>query len=192
VLDPSVFGRSGSPTLIVSATLVRTGEARLFCDAEVTVDALLASACLPQLFPAVEIDGEAYWDGGYSSNLPLRPLIEAGAPADVIFVRTAPVEQTDIPRSPGDIQARTTELGFRVALRQELRSLAVAQHLLADLPSLSGPLARLRDARLHIISAEQEGPRAQGKRKAISNLGLSPQTASARCGGWRSVAPRKS
>jgi NTE family protein len=89
----------------------------LFCDAEVTVDALLASACLPQLFPAVEIDGEAYWDGGYSSNLPLRPLIEAGAPADVIFVRTAPVEQTDIPRSPGDIQARTAELGFRVALR---------------------------------------------------------------------------
>ena len=60
LLDPSAFGRPGAPTLVVSATRVRTGEARLFRDAEVTAEALLASACLPQLFPAVEIDGEGY------------------------------------------------------------------------------------------------------------------------------------
>jgi NTE family protein len=65
LLDPSAFGKPGAPTLVVSATRVRTGEARLFRDAEVTAEALLASACLPQVFPAVEIDGEPYWDGGY-------------------------------------------------------------------------------------------------------------------------------
>jgi NTE family protein len=163
LLDTSVFGRPGTPRLIVSATRVRTGEARLFCDSEVTVDALLASACLPQLFPAVEINGEAYWDGGYSSNPPLRPLIEAGAPADVILVRTTPLEQTEVPTTHTDIETRAAELGFGAALRQELRSLAVAQHLLADLPALSGSLARLRDARLHMISAEAEFRALKGK-----------------------------
>ena len=64
LFDPATLGRKGAPALVVSATRVSTGEARLFRDAEVTVQALLASACLPQLFPAVEIDGEAYWDGG--------------------------------------------------------------------------------------------------------------------------------
>ena len=70
--------------LVVSATRVRTGEARLFHGAAVTAQVLLASACLPQLFPAVEIEGEPYWDGGYASNPPLRALIVAGAPADVL------------------------------------------------------------------------------------------------------------
>lgn len=77
LLDPTVFGRPGAPQLVVSATQVRTGDARLFPDAEVTAQVLLASACLPQIFPAVEINGELYWDGGYTSNPPLRALIEA-------------------------------------------------------------------------------------------------------------------
>ena len=97
LLDPSAFGKPGAPTLVVSATRVRTGEARLFRDAEVTAEALLASACLPQLFPAVEIDGEAYWDGGYASNPPMRALVEAGAPSDIMLVRTTPVERPDPP-----------------------------------------------------------------------------------------------
>ena len=93
LLDPSEFGRGGAPTLVVSATSVRTGEARMFVDSEVTVDALLASACLPHVFPAVRIDGEAYWDGGYASNPPLRSLIEAGTPSDIVVVRTTPLER---------------------------------------------------------------------------------------------------
>lgn len=155
LLDPTAFGRPGAPRLVVAATRVRTGEARLFCDAEVGVDALLASACLPQLFPAVEIDGEAYWDGGYSNNPPLRPLIESGAPPDVILVKTSPLERPDPPRTANEIMQRTTELSFDAALREELRSLAVAQRLPAELPALPASLARLRDARLHMIVAEQ-------------------------------------
>jgi NTE family protein len=116
----------------------------------------LASACLPQLFPAVEIEGEPYWDGGFASNPPLRALIEAGAPADIVLVRTTPVERPDPPTSAAGVLERTEEMTFGAALRQELRSLALAQRLLADLPSAPEVLARLRDARLHAISAEAE------------------------------------
>src|SRR3712207_3885661 len=156
LFDPSALGRAGAPTLVVSATRVSTGEARLFRDAEVTAEVLLASSCLPQLFPAVEIGGEAYWDGGFASNPPLRALIEAGAPADVLLVRTTPVERPEPSTGPAAVLERTEEMTFGAALRQELRSLALAQRLLADLPSAPGVLARLRDARLHAIGAEEE------------------------------------
>ena len=158
LLTPAVFGKDGAPTLIVSATRVRTGEAKLFRDAEVTAEVLLASACLPQLFPPVEIEGDLYWDGGYAANPPLRPLIEAGAPADVILVRTTPTERPKPPRGAADIRERAAELTFGTALRQELRSIAVAQRLLAELPEAPPPgtaLARLREARLHLIGAEE-------------------------------------
>jgi NTE family protein len=157
LLDPSAFGTEGAPTLVVSATRVRTGEARLFRDAEVTADVLLASACLPQLFPAVEIAGEAYWDGGYAANPPVRALVEAGAPADLVLVRTTPVERPDSPAGAAEVAERADEMAFGVALRQELRSLAVAQRLLADLPpeATPGTLARLCGARLHAIGAEE-------------------------------------
>ncbi len=158
LVDPSRFGRPGTPTLVVAATRVRTGEARLFRDAEVTVDALLASCCLPQLFPAVQIEGEAYWDGGYASNPPVRVLIEMGCPSDVIVVRTTPEERPELPMDPMAVYERVNELAFDASMRQELHSLAVAQELLADLPAVpsAGPLSRLREARLHMIGAEQE------------------------------------
>src|SRR3954463_1071039 len=158
LLDPSVFGIAQAPALVVSATRVRTGEARLFWDAEVSADVLLASACLPQIFPPVDIEGEPYWDGGYASNPPLRPLIEAGAPADVILVPTAPMERPEPPHGAAHIRERSAEIAFGTALRLELRSLAMAQRLLAELPEPPPPgtgLARLREARLHVISAEE-------------------------------------
>src|SRR3712207_6232152 len=133
LLDPSAFGRPGAPALVVSATRVRTGEARLFRDAEVTAEALLASACLPQVFPAVEIGGEEYWDGGYASNPPLRALVEAGAPAGIVLVRPTPVERPPPPLGAAGVLDRADEMTFGAALRQELRSLALAQRSLADL-----------------------------------------------------------
>jgi NTE family protein len=155
LFDSTALGREGAPSLVVSATRVSSGEARLFRDTEVTVEVLLASACLPQLFPAVEIEGEFYWDGGFASNPPLRALIEAGAPADILLVRTTPQERPDLPTGDAAILERTEEMTFGAALRQELRSLALAQRLLADLPGATGVLARLRDARLHVIGAEE-------------------------------------
>jgi NTE family protein len=156
LLNPGVFGSPSAPDLVVAATRVQTGEARLFRDAEVTVDALLASACLPQLFPAVKIDGEAYWDGGYTSNPPLRPLIEGGAPPDVLIVCAKPLTRPGTPTGAIAVQERVNEITFGSVLRSELRTLAVAQAMLADVPNLPPTLARLRDARLHLIGAEAE------------------------------------
>lgn len=156
LFDPSSLQAPRAPALVVSATRVSTGEARLFCGPQVTTDVLLASACLPQLFPAVEIDGELYWDGGFASNPPLRALIEAGAPADILLVRTTPVLRPNPPSGAAAILERTEEITFGGALRQELRSLALAQRVLADLPAATDVLARLRDARLHVITAEEE------------------------------------
>lgn len=155
LLDPSAFARPDAPTLVVSATRVHTGEARLFTGAEITAEVLLASACLPNVFPAIQIDGEPYWDGGFSSNPPLRPLIEAGAPADVIVIRTTPFERPELPTKAGQIVDRVSEIALGGALRHELRSLAVAQRLLATIADAPGVLARLRDARIHMISAEE-------------------------------------
>ena len=151
LLDPRVFGSPSAPELVVAATRVRTGEAWLFRDAEVTVDAPLASACLPQLFPAIEIDGEAYWDGGYTSNPPLRPLIETGAPPDVLIVRAKPLARPGTPTGAIAVQERVNEITFGSALRGELRTLAVAQAMLAGVPDLPPTLARL-----HMIGAEAE------------------------------------
>ena len=154
LIDPAVLQSPGAPELVVAATLVRTGEARLFRGTELSVDALLASACLPQLFPAVEIDGEAYWDGGYTCNPPLRHLIETGAPSDVLIVRTTPLERPALPSGTAAVKERVNEITFGSALRSELRTLAVAQSTLTDLVDLPAPLARLRDARLHMIGPE--------------------------------------
>lgn len=158
LLDPSFFGEDGAPALVVSATLVRTGEARLFRNAEVTAAVLLASACLPEFFEPVEIEGEIYWDGGYASNPPLRPLIEAGAPADVIIVPTGPRDRPAPPQGVAGIRERASAITFDTALRRELRSLATAQRLLAELPDAPPPgsaLARLSEARPHMIGAEE-------------------------------------
>ena len=151
LLHPSLFTDPAAPELVVAATRVRTGEARLFWGSEVSIDALLASACLPLLFSAIEIDGEAYWDGGYSSNPPVRPLIEAGAPADVIIVRTLPAERLRFPSGASAVKDRLSEITFGTPLRAELHSLALAQASLAGLADLPATLARLRDARLHMI-----------------------------------------
>ena len=157
LLHPKLFSDPAAPELVVAATRVRTGEARLFWGSEVSIDALLASACLPMLFSAIEIDGEAYWDGGYSSNPPVRPLIEAGAPADVIIVRTAPSERLRFPSGASAVKDRLSEITFGTPLRAELHSLALAQASLSGLDSLPPTLARLRDARLHMIGPVELG-----------------------------------
>jgi len=89
---------------------VRDGEARLFREYEITLEAVLASACLPFLHHSVEIEGEAYWDGGYSANPPLLGLIRETRADDILLVQVAPVEQDGAPRSSPDIAPRSWEL----------------------------------------------------------------------------------
>jgi len=111
--------------IFVTATCVSTGRARVFRNADITEDALLASACLPTMFQAVEIDGELYWDGGYSGNPTITPLVRECVSRDTILVQINPIERKDRPRSATEISNRLNEVSFNAVLLKELRMIAL-------------------------------------------------------------------
>ena len=113
---------AGDIRVHVSATDARTGRPRVFSGDGLDVDAVVASACLPQLSPAVEIDGAAYWDGGYSGNPALLPLLEDPACRDILLVQLNP-DCRELPRTAADTLDRTAELAFGAPLLAELRML---------------------------------------------------------------------
>jgi NTE family protein len=137
--------------LFITATSVRTGRGRIFRNAEITADVLLASACLPTMFRAVEIDGEAYWDGGYAGNPTITPLIRESDAHDTILVQINPRERPDTPRSAGDILNRLNEISFNSPLMKELRMIALL-HEVAD-PG-TGEGARWAQMRTHRIMTD--------------------------------------
>jgi NTE family protein len=111
--------------LFATATQVHSGRGRVFRNSELTPDVLLASACLPTLFQAIEIDGEPYWDGGYAGNPTLTPLIRESEANDTILVQVNPVERTTTPRSAREIISRMNEIAFNAPLLKELRMIAL-------------------------------------------------------------------
>jgi len=115
--------------LFVTATNVRTGRARVFRNNDVTPDVLLASACLPTMFQAIEIDGEPYWDGGYSGNPTITPLIRECKSQDTILVQINPVEREGSPRSAPEILNRLNEVSFNAVLLKELRMMALLRQV---------------------------------------------------------------
>ncbi len=137
--------------LFVTATNVRTGRGRVFRNAELTPDVLLASACLPTLFQAIEIDGEAYWDGGYAGNPTITPLIRESRSNDTILVQVNPVDRPGTPRSAREILNRINEVSFNAPLLKELRMIAVLQE--ASDPGHSEG-ARWAKMRIHRIASE--------------------------------------
>jgi NTE family protein len=119
------FGRlreSDDLKLFVAATNVRTGRGEIFRRDILTADHVMASACLPNLFQAVAIDGEAYWDGGYAGNPPLWPLFYETRCRDIVIVQINPVERDEVPRTPEDIANRLNEITFNASLLGELRA----------------------------------------------------------------------
>jgi NTE family protein len=111
--------------LFVTATNVRTGRGKVFKNAAATPDVLLASACLPTLFQAVEIDGDAYWDGGYSGNPTLTPRVRECKSQDTILIPINPIERPGVPRSATDILNRLNEVSFNAVVLKELRMMAL-------------------------------------------------------------------
>lgn len=130
LLRPDWLGRPGAPRLHVGVTDVETGAAVIFSDRAVTVEVLLASACLPLLFPAVEIGGRAYWDGGYSGNPPLEPLLSP-LPRALVLVRGQPERRPGVPRTPAEIMNRLNEIACHTVLETELRALPSSIKILA-------------------------------------------------------------
>jgi len=154
VLDASIDFRrlAQSPIkLFITATNVRTGRGHIFRNAEISPDVLLASACLPTLFQAVEIDGEAYWDGGYAGNPTITPLVRESNAQDTILVQINPRERPGTPRSASEILNRLNEVSFNSSLMKELRMIALLREV-AD-PG-RGEGARWAGMRTHRIMSE--------------------------------------
>ena len=115
--------------VFVTATNVRTGRGRVFRNAELTPDVLLASACLPTVFQAVEIEGDPYWDGGYSGNPTITPLVRECKSQDTILVQINPVERAGTPRTAQEILNRLNEISFNAPLLKELRMIALLRQM---------------------------------------------------------------
>nr|WP_248295451.1 patatin-like phospholipase family protein [Paraburkholderia sp. UYCP14C] len=129
--------RTSRIKLFTTATHLRTGQGRLFRNADLEPDVLLASACLATLFKAVDIDGEAYWDGGYAGNPTITPLIRETDSTDTRLVQINPVERSEVPRSARDIISRLNEVAFNAPLLKELRMIALL-HKVADAGTAEG------------------------------------------------------
>ncbi|MCA6106769.1 patatin-like phospholipase family protein [Bradyrhizobium cenepequi] len=120
----------GSPIkLFITATRVRTGRGRIFRNAEINADVLLASACLPTMFRAIEIDGEPYWDGGYAGNPTITPLVRETDAHDTIIVQINPTERAEQPRTAAEILNRLNEISFNSPLAKELRMIALLRQV---------------------------------------------------------------
>ena len=115
--------------LFITATNVRTGRGRIFRNPEITPDVLLASACLPTMFQAIEIDGEPYWDGGFAGNPTITPLVRETEAHDSVLVQINPRERPGTPRSAPEILNRLNEISFNSPLMKELRMIALLREV---------------------------------------------------------------
>jgi NTE family protein len=145
-VDFDRVAKSSKVRLMISATRVSDGETRIFCNAETTIDTVLASACLPLLHRAIEIDGETYWDGGYSANPPLVPVARDTVARDILIVRITPRRNGHVPVSARDIRWRLDQITFNAPLNAEIDALRLAAE--------TGASARLRHLRMSHIAAE--------------------------------------
>jgi NTE family protein len=137
------------PALFINATRVRNGKLRVFRAEEVNTDAILASACLPTMFKAVEMfdtetgQVEAFWDGGYTGNPALFPLFDRRLPDDIVVININPLEREELPTTPQQIQNRLNEISFNSSLLREMRAIDFVQRLLEDGTFKPGRMAQV-------------------------------------------------
>lgn len=155
LVDFERLRRNRRVKLFLSATNVRTGRARVFRTAEISVESVLASAALPSLHHAIALDGEHFWDGGYSANPPILPLVEHTGSTDILIVQIEPVRVDSLPVTAEEIQNRTASHIFAAPLMQELETLQrIVQASRWSLPLSLG--RRARETRLHHIDGGSE------------------------------------
>jgi NTE family protein len=154
LIDFDELHQMSPPKLFVCATNVRTCEAKIFGFKEITAKSILASACLPYLYKAVEIDGEFYWDGGYMGNPPLQPLIDhTEGTDDILLVQINPIRIKNVPSTVEEIKDRVNEISFNSALMHELKLLQLKQQLTQQGIKVDG---KLQQVFLHHISSDNE------------------------------------
>lgn len=155
VVDFEALTRCTCTNLHISATNVRSGDVRVFKNTELSADVVLASACLPMLFQAVEINGEAYWDGGYMGNPAIYPLIYETQTRDILILHINPIRRSEIPKTPGDIYNRINEISFNSSLLRELRAIAFVTKLIEEGWLKEEHQHELKQMRIHAIRADE-------------------------------------
>jgi len=153
LVDFERLREGGSPALFACATNVLNGRLRVFERREMSAAVIMASSCLPMLFQAVEIDGGYYWDGGYSGNPPIFPLIYMGGCPDILIVQLNPINIPEVPRDMRSIIDRVNTLSFNASLMREMRMIRFVTELIdrGELPE--GKYLRVF---VHTIDAERE------------------------------------
>ena len=149
LIDFDFLRQTTFPKLFVSATNVQTGRAKIFRHKELSADAIMASACLPTLFKAVEIDGQFYWDGGYMGNPALYPLYTETKCSDIILIQVNPLMRPEIPKTSAHIMDRLNEITFNSALLHEFRAIEFVTRLLES-GRLDG--SHYKKVRLHMVA----------------------------------------
>ncbi|OOG38420.1 patatin-like phospholipase family protein [Polaromonas sp. A23] len=158
-----------TPKVFVVATRVSSGKAEVFSGKRLTASAVMASACLPMVFQAVEIDGDHFWDGGYSGNPAIHPLIYRCESRDVVLVQINPIQRTQLPKKPGEIMDRMTEITFNAALIAEMRAIDFVKRLLAE-----GKLdaSHYKDVLMHRIDGGEALEKFTAASKSSTDKGL--------------------
>ena len=157
VVDFRRLARSAAaPRLYLSATNVRTGKIKVFENADVSADVVLASACLPHIFQTVEIDGEPYWDGGFMGNPAIFPLIYNSGSRDILIVHINPIVRDRVPRTAPEIFDRMNEISFNSSLMREMRAVAFVTKLID-----AGVLDAAKYARMLIHSIRDDAHMAE-------------------------------
>jgi NTE family protein len=139
--------------LFISATNVRTGKIRVFQNRDMSVDALLASACLPYVFQSIVIDGDPYWDGGYMGNPAIFPLIYGCDSRDVLIVEINPLTREGVPRTAAEIMNRLNEISFNSSLMREMRAIAFVEKLIEVQETRGKPKKPLKRMLVHMIGS---------------------------------------
>jgi NTE family protein len=160
IIDFEAFHRERKIKLFTCASNVLTGKIRVFDNENVSLDAVMASACLPFLFQAVEVDGEYYWDGGYMGNPPLYPLIYHCDSRDILIVQLNPIKVPELPRTAQAILDRINTLSFNSSLMREMRAIHFVTKLIDNGFTDGGRLKRML---IHTVDAEE----------VLSRLGVS-------------------
>lgn len=174
LLDPGLLTSPAAPCLTIAATDVETGVPVLFRNADITVEALLASACLPFLFSPVEIDGHLLWDGAYSANPPLKPLLEPDLPEQLVLIRTQPQRHPGRPTTQAAIFNRQNEIAFQRALEAQLvmvpRSVRLRDYE-PDTALAQLPLSSKLNAEENLVRALFASGRETARLREVSNVG---------------------
>jgi NTE family protein len=155
LIDFSALRQCNRMKLFLSATHVRSGKVRVFDTPDITLDVVMASACLPQLFAAVMIDGEPYWDGGFTGNPALFPLFYKTESRDIMIVHLNPIERLEVPDTASRIMDRVNEISFNASLLQEIRAIAFVQKLVEQDMLRPEYKQNFKDVLLHSIRADK-------------------------------------